>query len=56
MVLADAVQSCDLDLSTMTLKSNRRRPVVIRSMCTKFDGSRLIGSICVVFTRFTNNV
>ena len=29
---------------------------VIRSMCTKFDGPNWNGSVCVMFTRFNNNV
>ena len=30
--------------------------LVIRSMCTKFDGPSWNGSVCILFTMFNNNV
>ena len=38
------------------LKINSCPPLVKRNMCTKFDGPSLNGSVCIVFTRFNNNV
>ena len=44
---------CDLDILPLTLKINRCRPLVIRSMHTKFDGPNLNDSVFIVFTKFT---
>ena len=67
-VLAETVQSvsCLQGLTTMlsmwpwpltpTLKINRVHPLVISSMCTKYDGPSWNGSVCIVFTMFYNNV
>ena len=38
----------------MTLKINSVRPLIIRSMCIKFDGPSWNGSVCIVFTTFAD--
>ena len=48
--------ACDLDLWPLTFEINRCLALVISSMSCKFDGSSLNGSVCIVFTRFNNNV
>ena len=46
--------TCDLDLWPLTLKNKRVRPLVISSKCTKFDGPRWNGSVCILFTSFVD--
>ena len=46
---------CSVWLWPLTLKINRCRPLV-SSMFTTFDGFSWNSSVCVVFTRFNNNV
>ena len=41
---------------TLTFEVHRCLPLVISSMCTKFEDPSLNGSVCIVFTRFNNNV
>ena len=38
----------------MTLKINRVRPLVLSSMCTKFEGPSWNSSVCIVFTSFVD--
>ena len=45
-----------LTFEPLTLKIIRVSLPVISSKCTKFEGPSLNGSVCIVFTRFTNNV
>ena len=46
----------DLDLSPLTLKIIRVCALAISSKCTKFEGPSLNGSVCIMVTRFNNNV
>ena len=40
----------------LTLKSNRCHPLVMASLCTKFDGLNPKGSAFILLTRLSNNV